>query len=360
MIFSGPLSKDESNLIKGGAILIIIFHNYFHIIPPSPGENQFAFDTLHFQRFKQLLLADPLSIIRYSFSYFGHYGVQLFIFISGYGLTISNRRKKIYYFKFITERIKKLYPTLFISVIFLLVVIPVWEGSFNPATVKSLLLKLTLLFNFIPGEALAVTGPFWFFSLIVQLYLLFPLLIKLKRKFTEDILLIPGVISLLLTLFLNNYFNSVDVSLYVTFVGHLPVFCLGIYFAYKPVIRLPNVFILVALAVFALGNRYENVWYFSNISVTIILLAFFLFLFQFIDKVKWLKSFLIYSGSISLYLFAVHGFARFPFEYISEKNDHPWITSLLCFVYLGGVYLLARGVKLFDKKVQGSLKKNHF
>ena len=352
MTLSRTLTKNESNLIKGLAILLIIFHNYFHIIPPSPGENQFAFDALHFERFKQLLISDPLSFIRYSFSYFGHYGVQLFIFISGYGLYTSNKHRKISYFKFIKERIKKLYPSLFLIVVFLLVAIPIWEGSINPATIKSLLLKLTLLFNFIPGEALAVTGPFWFFSLIVQLYLLFPLLLKLKRKYGTEILLIIGAISLLLTIILNDFFHSLDVSLYVLFIGQLPVFCLGIYVASKPDIHLPNVLIVAALVIFYLGNEYELFWYFSPVAVTFFMLAFFLFLFPAISKVKWLNSFLLFSGSISLYLFAVHGIARFPFEYISEKYENALITSLLSIVYLGGVYFLAWIVRRFDEKAQ--------
>ncbi len=352
MTLPRALTKDESNLVKGLAILLIIFHNYFHIIPPSPGENQFAFDELHFKRLKQLIIADPISIIRYSFSYFGHYGVQLFIFISGYGLYISIKNKEIYYFKFIKERIQKLYPTLLLIVVFLLVAIPIWEGEINPATIKSLLLKLTLLFNFIPGEALAVTGPFWFFSLIVQLYLLFPLLLKLKRKYGAEFLLLVGGISLLLTIILNDFFHSLDVSFYVLFIGQLPVFCLGIYFASKPNIHLPNILIATSVLLFFLGNVYELAWYFSDVTFTIFMLAFFLVLFPVLTKVKQLNSFLLYTGITSLYIFAVHGIARFPFEYMSEKYENDMITSTLSLVYLGGVYLLAWGVKRFDEKVQ--------
>lgn len=354
MTFSKPLTLDESNLIKGFAILMIIFHNYFHIIPPAPGENQFAFDALHFERFKQLLIADPLSIIRYSFSYFGHYGVQLFIFISGYGLYVSSKNKKITYFRFMKERIRKLYPTLFLILIFLLVAIPIWEGSINPATIKSLLLKFTFLFNFIPGEALAVTGPFWFFSLIVQLYLLFPFLLKLVRNYGSETLLIIGAISLFLTIIFNDFFHSLDVSLYFLFIGQLPVFCLGIYFASKPVTRLPNILILAALLIFSLGNSQELFWYFSPVAFTLFMLAFFLHLFPVISNVTWLNSFLLFSGSISLYLFAVHGIARFPFEYISEKYENDFITSFLSIVYLGGVYLLAWMVRRFDQKVHSN------
>ena len=352
MKLSRPLSKNESNLIKGVAILMIIFHNYFHIIPPSPGENQFAFASLNFDRYWQLLISDPFSIIRYSFSYFGHYGVQLFIFISGYGLYISYNKKEISYFKFLGQRIKKLYPALLFIVVFLLIAIPIWEQKINLSTIESLLLKLTLLFNFIPGEGMAVTGPFWFFSLIVQLYIIFPLLMYLTKKFGSLSMLVVGAVSLVITLLFNHYFDSLDVSLYLFFIGQLPIFCLGIYFASKRVIHLSESVLIISIIIFSLGNINELFWYFSFAAFTIFMLGFFLAIFPGLEKRKKLYSFLLYSGSISLYLFAVHGIARFPFEFISEKYDNAIITSLLSIVYLAGTYLLAWLTGLFDKKVQ--------
>ncbi len=360
MKLSGPLSKNESNLIKGIAILMIIFHNYFHIIPPSPGENQFAFSSLNFERFRQLLIADPLSFIRYSFSYFGHYGVQLFIFISGYGLYISKKNKEIPYFKFLGDRVKKLYPSLLLIVVFLMIAIPVWEGGINPDTIKSLLLKLTLLFNFIPGEAMSVTGPFWFFSLIVQLYIIFPLLVYLTKKVGSVSMLVVGAVSLMITILFNNYFHSLDVSFFVLFIGQLPVFCLGIYFASKPVIHLPKSVIIVAIIIFSLGNIEEFFWYFSFPAFTLFMLAFFMSIFSGLEKRKRLYSFLLYSGSISLYLFAVHGIARFPFEFVSEKYDNAFLTSFLSLVYLAGTFFLAWITRLFDKKVQAAISANKF
>ncbi len=352
MKISRPLSKNESNLIKGIAILMIIFHNYFHIIPPSPGENQFSFSALNFDRFRQLLIADPFSVVRYSLSYFGHYGVQLFIFISGYGLYISHNKKEISYFKFLGQRIKKLYPTLLLIVAFLLVVIPFWEKEFNPDTITSLLLKLTLIFNFIPGEAMSVTGPFWFFSLIVQLYIIFPFLFYLIKTYGSLSMLLMGAISMMITVIFNNFFTSLDVSFYVLFIGQLPVFCLGIYLASKPDIHIPSSAKIVAIVIFLLGNINELFWYFTFPAFTIFMLDFFLRTFSKFEKREKVFSFLLYTGSISLYLFAIHGIARYPFEFVSEKYDNAIITSTLSIVYLAGTFFLAWLIGLYDKKVQ--------
>ena len=83
MKIAGYFTKDQCKIIKSAAILMIIFHNYFHIISPAQDENEFYFLQLNFERYKQFVIAEPLSLIRYSLASFGHYGVQLFIFFSG-------------------------------------------------------------------------------------------------------------------------------------------------------------------------------------------------------------------------------------------------------------------------------------
>ena len=76
------ISKDDTSLIKGLAIFCIVLHNFFHWMPPSPGENEFVFDERIHNNFFSILTSTPTEIINVLFSYFGHYGVQIFIFIS--------------------------------------------------------------------------------------------------------------------------------------------------------------------------------------------------------------------------------------------------------------------------------------
>ena len=83
------ISKEQTNLIKGIGILLIIFHNYFHWVSPSPGENEFIFSVASVKKTFSIFSNSPLDSVNVIFSFFGHYGVQLFIFISAYGLTKS-------------------------------------------------------------------------------------------------------------------------------------------------------------------------------------------------------------------------------------------------------------------------------
>ena len=78
-------------------------------------------------------------------------------------------------------------PTLETEILFILAIL-FWAvivgwiypgfGFFGPFkamlwNVKSLILKVTLLSNFIDGEQLSMSGPWWFISFIFQFYLYF-------------------------------------------------------------------------------------------------------------------------------------------------------------------------------------------
>src|SRR5690606_878218 len=90
-----PFSKNDTNIIKGLGILMIMFHNFFHLIKPMIGENEFEFSADNFKRFIHFTSSDPFNLFRFASSYLGHYGVQLFIFISSYGLFLGYRNKNI-------------------------------------------------------------------------------------------------------------------------------------------------------------------------------------------------------------------------------------------------------------------------
>src|SRR5687768_4459589 len=82
-------------------------------------ENDFAYKRQKFDFFlRELNTHSPFEFVGLIFSYLGHYGVQIFIFLSAYGLYLSTRNKEIRYWKFVRERIAKLYPSFFLAVLF--------------------------------------------------------------------------------------------------------------------------------------------------------------------------------------------------------------------------------------------------
>jgi len=349
----GPLSKNNTNVIKGVGMLMIIFHNFFHLIETATGENEFSFSTDTFRRFIDFSVQSPLDFIRFASSYFGHYGVQLFIFISSYGLYLANTNKNISWLPFMKKRIRKLYPTLVLGIA-LSVLINLIQLKILPGlpVIKSILLKLTLIYGFIPNEALSISGPWWFFSLIVQLYAVFPFLLWLLRKAGANSLLIVLSLFIGISMALDLFIEIPGMSVYFTFIGQLPVFALGLYFSVKGQIKISTTILLMALVIFSLGNVNQYAWYFSFLAITLIMVKALIWAIPIIRKSSNLSSFLEFTGSISLYLFVVNGLLRYPLVIIAQKYHNPFITLGLSLVFLAFVYLTAIILRSLQKQIQ--------
>ena len=234
MIFKGYTKRDTS-ILKGFAILCIVFHNFFHWLPPSPGENEFVFSALRIQQFFHLLGEQPAEFANIILSYLGHYGVQLFIMISGFGLAMSMMRKEQSWGVFVLDRLKKLYPLLITGiVVFILATIVLTGHSLKADEWRELGWKMLFIHTLLPNSGISLNGPWWFFGMIFQLYLLFPWLYQLIRRwkgmgFAGVCLVSYGLIFLFLKVFnLHGGFIVMQNS-----IGHLPEFCLGILLAFS-------------------------------------------------------------------------------------------------------------------------------
>ena len=176
-------TKRDTNIIKGFAILCIVLHNYFHWLVPSPGENEFDFSPARVHSLFDLLGQQPGEFVNILFSYFGHYGVQLFVMISGFGLTLSMLRREQGWGEFVINRLKKLYPLLITGVVVCLLGCLVMNGRlFNQGEWREIGYKFLFIHTLIPNSGLSINGPWWFFGLIFQLYLLYPLLFRCMKK----------------------------------------------------------------------------------------------------------------------------------------------------------------------------------
>ena len=352
-IFHGQFSKNDTNIIKGLGILMIMFHNFFHLIAPETGENEFAFSADNFKRFIHLTSSYPLDFIRFTSSYFGHYGVQLFIFISSYGLYLAYRNKNVRWLNFMKRRIGKLYPTLVLGIgLFMLHVFFQSHQLPDLADLKSILLKFTLLYGFIPNEAETLSGPWWFFSVIVQLYALFPLLLWVLRKTGPNALLVIALSFIAISMILDLFIKIPGTSVYYTFIGQMPIFSLGLYFAAQPQIKISKSILILSIVVFAFGNVNQYVWYFSFVAITLILLAGVILLIPIIRKFKYLSPFLEFTGSISLFLFVVNGLLRWHLIAMAEKYGNTFLTLSLSFAFIAIVYFVALIIRFLERQIQ--------
>lgn len=340
-------SKRDTSIMKGFAIICIVFHNYFHWLWPSPGENEMNFFPAAVSKLFELLGQRPGEFVNILFSYFGHYGVQLFILVSGYGLAVSMMNRPKSWSAFVLDRLKKLYPLLLTGIVFYCFgkivmegkIIGLWER-------KEIGLKLLLIHTLIPNSGMSVCGPWWFFGLIFQLYLLFPLLFQCMKKWGWSAFLAVSVISYGLIFLFREYIHLYQGELLMQNApGHLPEFCFGMMLAFSKDKNIHWGWLVLALVLFVWGNFASGFYPFTFLSVSVIAVFAYQGLKALPFKKRWLSRPLAYFGGISMVLFVVHGFFRIPVLKVAEWTSGAWwhlCTGLIYFLIVWAVALAAK------------------
>ena len=339
--------KNDTLIYKGLGILFIVIHNYLHWQPGFGIENEDKFSKKNFYTFTEYLSPFEWTNTISSISGFlGHYGVQIFIFFSAYGLTIQfiNNKDKLNYFDYLFKRLKKLYFLLFFGIILYIIFYFMLNGKFygTARTIKQTLLLSTSISNLRHSTLYAMfTGPFWFFGLMVQLYIIFPLLFKIVKKYNNYLVFFCSFL-LIYTLY---YFDlTTTFSLFGTIIGHLPEVLLGISLAINEKTKPSLLLFISCLILFVISQITTYIFPLSFLSMTIILI----YTIEFIKK--YLNSFWIevlkYFGAISMSLFVVNGFFRlhplFKIEDHSLRGERIFLYLVLLFIvthYIHKIYI---------------------
>jgi len=312
------ITKEQTLTIKAIAIFFIIIHNFLNVAYNFPIKyNEFEYHSNFLKTFITFYQTHSLSAILIAL---GYLGVHLFVFISAYGLTKRYENNIPSYTSYLKQRIWKVYKPYILSfpLFFLTAYISLSLGNketfsdYISDNTLNIISHIFLVQNFFGDKyTFGLVGPWWFISLIVQFYLVFPFLLKItKNKNYPYIFLLLGIFSIISSFYINHHFK--DFNAFYILIGWLPVVLFGIYTAKKDIraiYLLPTSFLIVIASYF---NEYA--WYISFIPFTYTLVYFIL-------KIKPYKI-LLYIGSISMYLFFVHGIIKFFFNeiYLYTKN----------------------------------------
>jgi len=331
------LSKQDSGLLKGIAILMIMIHNFMHLFP-TPKENEFDFSSLRFEQVINGFINNPENGLQLLFSFFGHFGVQVFIFLSAYGLAKKHKDKVGPFGLFMKDRFFKTYPAFLLAIVLWALIVG-WRdyGILGPIKVvywhwDALLYKLTLVSNFIPGQSFMPVGPWWFLPFIFQFYLIFPLLLKLHSRFGGTGLFVLSSFSMIAVIAFQGDLGGIN--LYKLVFGHIPEFCLGIYLAKKGNFSFPIPIILIALIVFFLGSMNQYWWYFNHVSFLVLFVAAFHCLKPLLYANLRVLRFFLFFGKYSMSLFLVNGFLRKPMVGKAIENNDWLLTLLMCAIFI--------------------------
>ena len=170
------ISKLESQALRGIAILGIILHNYCHFLGQAVKENEYKFDAARPVQFWDKLVSLDSDLFIHIFSFLGHYGVPIFLFISGYGLVKKYERGGVKPMSFLWQHFVKLFNLMIVGY---LLFIAVWflrhDDGMTVYSWDRVLAQLTMTVNFVYFEPNSIIkpGPYWYFGLMLQIYALY-------------------------------------------------------------------------------------------------------------------------------------------------------------------------------------------
>ncbi|MDH5424042.1 MAG: acyltransferase [Gammaproteobacteria bacterium] len=342
------MDRYTANLYKFWAILLIVLHNFFNSVEMRPhlGMNEFSFSSNRLLNLFDIVIHDALSSIHAFFIFFGHYGVQVFVFVSAYGLTKKfSQQDRLGYFRFQLSRLNKLYlPFLLAMILYVLSLVAriVLYGDvvLDETLWVSLFLKSTLVYNLVPNEVFSLVGPWWFLSFIFQFYLIYPFIYKLISgkyiKLAIAIFLLLFINEVLLTDFLRE--NGLYIK--TTVFGQYQVIYFGVIAA---LIKFtPGLYsLVVSVCMLVLGNMFEPLWYLSHFFSLITFLSLVEILRNNLVSFKMPEKLVNYMAAISVYLFLVNGFTRAPFNKWAYDSDSPIFTLAMAGVSLSFAVIMA-------------------
>jgi peptidoglycan/LPS O-acetylase OafA/YrhL len=282
----------------------IVLHNFFHFVSPAR-QNEFVFHPGSFQIFLHEA-GQPSHTVQAFFSFFGHFGVQIFVFLSAYGLAKSHWYDDSSWAQFMWGRIKKLYPG------FLLIVVP-WICAMTmlvgprrivteilPGIIAMLLGVSTLM-----GFGLPPVGPWWFIPFIVQFYAMWFLLRWIAGRFGWRGLMATTAICILVTSLASPFLARWSINLMMTPIGRMAVICFGIAAArYR--IHIPVALAGAGVVALILGSMYSTLFPFTFVGV---LLAW-LWLYMQTRNVLRRSRLLVRIGECSILIFLLNAIIR--------------------------------------------------
>lgn len=171
----------QSKALRGIAIMGIVLHNYCHFLGFAVKENEYTFTAGKPRAFFDRLFGLDGDLFVHFFSFFGHYGVPVFLFISGFGLVFKYEQsagRRVPVLPFVGFHYMKLLRLMFLGLVGFMVVCYLHPRGYHGYTVQRVAAQLLMYINLLPfPDRIIKPGPYWFFGLMLQLYIVFRLVL---------------------------------------------------------------------------------------------------------------------------------------------------------------------------------------
>ena len=320
------LSRAECTAMRGIAILAIVLHNYCHFIGKIVKENEYQFFTSNNDRLWHALTNPDELLLVHLLSYFGHYGVPVFLFLSGFGLVKKYERgDRVATLPFVRYNYLKLLRMLIVGFSLFIIVYMLTPGRFQFHW-YNVVAQLAMYINVLPEpDHIIWPGIYWFFGLMIQLYIIYRLLLYRRNSWW-----VVGLIAVcwLLQAFCDPDGETLNRLRYNSIGGMLP-FGLGIIVARIPTLgtkcshvgneMFPRWEYLLALLISSALIVAMCFWYQAWFWIPVLIIIGTIALVKIMPK--WMLSVITWIGSISAAMFVAHPIARKLFITVAWKQD---------------------------------------
>ena len=325
------LTRSECTAMKGIAILGIMLHNYCHWLKDIVSENEFTWQQLSCDRLLEVLQQPDELLPIHLFSFFGHYGVPVFLFLSGFGLVIKYERSpqpEVGIWRFLRYNYLKLFRILVVGFV-LFVMLDAITPAMHRYNASEVVAILGMYANFLEHPAQVIwPGPYWYFSVTLQLYILYRLVFYRWRHWSVIVALMVGCWVWQLCY----YDDMVTLErLRYNLVGGLLPFGMGVLVARSEKLKVMSERLRLYLyaGLFVLSILFA--FYFSILSPQMWLWVPALAVVGTVALVKlmpqWLMPTVVWLGTISAAIFVIHPMVRKIF--ILQYNQY---AGLLLFI----------------------------
>ena len=337
------MTKTECSVIRAYAILSIFLHNYIHWLPNTPQENEFEFDVNRHWSFINSIISGSDIFINL-FSYLGHLGVPVFVFLSGYGLAQKyDKQATIGIKSFIAKHFTKLFKPLLGGMLIYIIVMYIRDGEWP--TFHTLALQCLMLQNLIvPFERFGSPEPYWYFGMTMQLYVIY---IVFVYKHSLRWITAFTLLSIILSVILGGIDKYLPLFVWLKYnsIGWLLPFFLGIILSKYPqtqFIRIKKEFMaLIILLCFSLLILFDcNFYTWLFIPAIAVILA----IYSTLILPVAVKRVAAIIGDISLYIFVIHPIIRELTIDIGYYGHPYWGINIYTFFTLLIAYLISKSL----------------
>ena len=305
------LTRSECSAMRGIAILAIMWHNYCHFLKDIVRENEYTWTSAKCDRLWTIIQQPDAFFPIHLFSFFGHYGVPVFLFLSGFGLVMKYETSHdscppVSFWRFFRYNWLKLFRILVVGFVLFTMVDAMTYGMHRYQW-HEVVGVLGMFANVFENPSQVIwPGPYWYFGLTLQVYILYRLVFWKWRHW--GVVVATIVVCWLLQVICLDDAETLE-RLRYNFIGGMLPFGMGILLARSNVNLMINwrqtgCIVMLSVVLVTAMSMNQQTWLWVPLFIVIGTIALVKYLHHFILKpLEWV-------GGISAAIFVSHPIVR--------------------------------------------------